>query len=70
MPCPFGVGVLALLFFVWCALGLRSNAAGDASDHYVDDDSCDWKELVSGNFVNQVQRESRAIVSLNVLGCA
>src|SRR5262245_56615524 len=64
-------GLVAVPSCVWCALGLRSDeAAGEASDHYVDEESLGWKELLSGNFEHPVRRHSSVMVALCVLGCA
>src|SRR5262245_24767545 len=65
------VGLLAAPVCVWCALGLRADeAAGEVSDHYVDDESLDWKDLLSGNFEHPVRRHSNAMIALCVLACA
>jgi hypothetical protein len=64
------VSVLAVPLCVWCALGLRADdAAGEAADHYVDDESLDWKELLSGNFEHPVRRQSTVMIVLSVLVC-
>jgi hypothetical protein len=64
-------GLLAVPFCVWCALGLRADdATGEGSDPYVDEESLDWKELLSGNFEHPVRRQSNAMIALSVLGCA
>ena len=66
----FWVGLLALPVCVWCALGLRADdTAGEVSDHYVDDESLDWKELLSGNFEHPVRRHSNVMIAFGVLGC-
>lgn len=52
---------------VWCALGLRKDdSAGELSDHYVDDESINWTELMSGNFEYQVRRQSNGLILLGV----
>ena len=65
------VGLLAVPVCLWCALGLRADeAAGEVSDHYVDDESLDWKELLSGNFEHPVRRQSNVMMAIGVLGFA
>lgn len=64
-------GLLAVPVCVWCGLGLRADeAAGEVSDHYLDEDSFDWKEMLSGNFEHPVRRSSNAMIALAVLACA
>jgi hypothetical protein len=64
------VGLLAVPVCIWCALGLRKDdAAGEVPDHYVDDESWDWKELLSGNIEHPVRRQSNVMVALGVLAC-
>lgn len=66
-----GVTVLVLPICVWCMLGLRSDAAeGEVEDHYVDDDSVNWTELLSGNFEHPVRRQSTGLLLLGLLACA
>jgi hypothetical protein len=63
-------GLLAVPLCVWCALGLRKDdQAGEASDYYVDDESWDWKEALSGNFAHPVRRHSNGMIVLAALGC-
>ena len=63
-------GLLAVPVCIWCALGLRADdTAGEVSDYYVDDESLDWKELLSGNFEHPVRRESNAMITIGVLAC-
>jgi hypothetical protein len=65
-----GAGLLAVPVCVWCALGLRADdAAGEGSDHYVDEESLDWKELLFGNFEHPVRRQSTGMIALSVFGC-
>jgi hypothetical protein len=64
-------GSLVVPLCVWCALGLRKDdQAGELSDYYVDDESLDWKEALSGNFTNPVRRHSNGMIVLAGLGCA
>jgi hypothetical protein len=62
--------LLAAPVCVWCALGLRKDdAAGELSDHYVDEDSLDWNELLDGNFQYKVRRSSNVLTAICVLAC-
>jgi hypothetical protein len=62
--------LLAVPCCVWCALGLRKDdAAGEVSDHYVDERSLNWKELLWGNFEHPVRRRSNAMITFSVLAC-
>jgi hypothetical protein len=64
-------GLLAVPLCVWCALGLRKDdEAGEISDHYVDEESVDWKELLLGNFEHPVRRQSNAMITVGLLACA
>ena len=68
---PILVCALAIPLCVWCALGLRKDdSAGESSDHYVDEESWVWSELLAGNFENPVRRQSNGMVLLGVLGLA
>ena len=59
------VCVLLLPVCIWCGLGLRKDAsAGEISDEWIDDESLDWRELLSGNFESPVRRHSTGIVVL------
>jgi hypothetical protein len=63
-------GVLVVPLCVWCALGLRKDdQAGEVSDFYVDDESLDWKEALSGNFTHPVRRHSNAMIVVAGLAC-
>jgi hypothetical protein len=65
------VGVLAFPVSVWCALGLRADdASGEVSDHYVDEESFDWKEMLSGDFVHPVRRASNWMIGIGMLALA
>src|SRR5262245_40387009 len=56
---------------VRCASGLRADEGeGEVSDRYVDEESLDWKGLLSGNFEHPVRRHSTAMVALCLLACA
>jgi hypothetical protein len=60
---------LAVPLCVWCALGLRRDGlAGEVLDHYVDDESLDCMELLSGNWEHPVRRQSNGMIFLGVLG--
>jgi hypothetical protein len=62
--------LLALPLCVWCALGLRKDdAAGEGSDHYVDEESLDWMGLLSGDFEHPVRRQSNGMIALGALAC-
>jgi hypothetical protein len=64
-------GLLAVALCVWCALGLRKDdQADEVSDYYEDDESWNWKEVLSGNFVHPVRRHSNSMIVLAGLGCA
>jgi hypothetical protein len=55
---------------IWLALGLRrDDDAGETSDHYVDEESFDLRELLSGNFEHPVRRQSTVMIALAVLAC-
>ena len=63
-------GLLAVPFCVWCALGLRKDdSTGEVADHYVDEESLDWKEVLSGNFEHPVRRQSNAMIAFGVVAC-
>src|SRR5262245_30409105 len=64
------VGLLAIPICVWCAVGLRADeAAGEGSDHYVNDESLDCMELLSRNFEHPVRRHSTVLIALCLLAC-
>jgi hypothetical protein len=70
---PAAIAFVACLLLipicVWCAVGLRrDDVAGEYVDHYVDDESLDLKEMLSGNFEHPVRRQSSAMVFFGVLG--
>jgi hypothetical protein len=66
-----GATLLALPVCVWCMVGLRRDAAaGEVMDHYVDDDSFNWAEMLSGNFEHPVRRQSHGLLLFGLLGCA
>jgi hypothetical protein len=63
-----GACLAAVPVCVWCALGLRKDdAAGEVSDHYVDEESLDVKGLLAGDFEHPVRRGSNALMTLAVL---
>ncbi|HZY87785.1 MAG TPA: hypothetical protein VFE78_23315 [Gemmataceae bacterium] len=63
-------GVLAFPLCVWCALGLRQDEwAGEGQDHYVDEDSVEWGELLLGNIVHPERRQSTVMIVFCLLGC-
>jgi hypothetical protein len=63
-------GLVTIPICIWCALGLRADhSAGERSDFYVDDESYDLKEMVSGDLVHPVRRHSNAMIFFCVLGC-
>jgi hypothetical protein len=65
------VSFLAVPVCVWCALGLRKDdQAGEICDFGVDEESWDWKELLSGNFEHPVRRQSNGMIFLAVLAFA
>src|SRR5262245_20309095 len=66
-----GTTLLAFPVCVWCMLGLRRDAAaGEIEDQYVDDESVNWTELLSGNYEHPVRRGSNGLLLLSLLGCA
>jgi hypothetical protein len=62
--------LLAVPVCAWCAAGLRKDdSAGEVEDHYVDEESLDWKELLFGNFEHPLRRRSNGMIVLGVLAC-